>query len=157
MESPAHQEWRATQQVNWRAVCSTTLFVGSICFIMSGGSPWSTAGTMNAVMGRDVPWNFFALLVGHFIASFVYATAIAYAVYRVHWVLGIIIGAIVGVGLNLVSHEVFTALGWVMQSPELRAVFTSITFGLFGAAVYKGASVPPPLEDLDGEESPRRF
>ena len=149
MESRAHQEWRATQQVSWRAIFSTTLFVGGICFVMSGGSPWSTAGTMNAIMGRDVPWHFSALLVGHFIASFVYATVIAHAVYRFHWAVGTIIGAFVGVGLNLVSHEIFTSLGWVMQSPELRAVFTSITFGLFGAAVYKGASVPPPLETDD--------
>ena len=115
---------------------------------MSGGSPWSTAGTMNAIMGRDVPWNFFVLLIGHFVTSFLYATVLAFAVYRVQWVLAVFVGAGVGVALNFLSHEVFSTLGWVMQSPEVRALFTHVTFGMFGAAVYKGASVPPPLETI---------
>lgn len=127
-----------------RAVFTTALFVGGLTFVMSGGSPWSTAGTMNAIVGRDVPWNFAILFIGHFVASFIYAFIIALAVYRLRLIAALIVGVGVGMVLSVISREIFTQFGWVMQSPETRAFMTHTAFGLYAVAVYKGASVPPP-------------
>ena len=144
-----HQEWRARQAVNWTAVMQTAFFVGGITFVMSGGSPWSTGGTMNAIIGRDVPWSLPLVLFGHFVASFLLSAVIALCVYRLHLIPALIVGAFVGLGLSWVSREIFENLGWIMQSPEIRARMTHFAFGLFGAAVYKGASVPPPQANDD--------
>lgn len=149
MESRAHQEWRSRQQFSWRAAWNTALCVGGITFIISGGSPWSTAGTMNAIVGRDVPWSFPAILFGHFVVSFAYAVCIGLAIYRLRVFAALFVGTAVALLLSVVSREVFSTLGWVMQSPEIRAVLTHLVFGLFASAVYKGASVPPPLHHVD--------
>jgi hypothetical protein len=146
MESFKHQEWRGRQQVSWSAIWLTALVAGGITYIMSGGSPWSTAGTMNAIVGRDVPWNFFLILIGHFAASAIYSMIIALAIYRLPLIASLVVGAFVSLVLCFLSKEVFNTMGWVMQSPEIRAVLTHLAFGLFASAAYKAAAVPPPAE-----------
>lgn len=145
METPIHQEWRSRQQVNWKAVASTSLFVGGVLFIMSGGSPWSTAGTMNAIMGRDLPIGFLPLILLHFLLSFLYVTVIAQCIYRLKLVSGVAAGVLVSMGLYAINYAVFHSLPVQMQSPEGRAFFVHVTFALFASAAYKGASVPRPL------------
>jgi hypothetical protein len=145
MESSAHQEWRARQKVSWRAIIQTALCAGGVLFIMSGGSPWSTAGTMNAIMGRDLPLGFFTLLVLHLVMSFIYAAVIAHAIYRLRMVMALATGVAVGVLLYGVNYAVFHGLALQMQSPEMRAFLVHVAFGLVASAIYKGASVPPPF------------
>lgn len=145
METRNHQEWRSRQSVNWTAIWQTALSVGGILFIMSGGSPWSTAGTMNAAMGRDLPWGFFPLLVLHFALAYAYSAALAFTVYRLRLGAAIFAGPAVGLALFAINHVIFNSLGIVMQSPEFRALLVHLSFGLFAAVAYKGASVRPPL------------
>lgn len=125
MESRKHQESRAREVVSIRGILAAGLTAGALNFVMSGGGPWTTAGTMNAIMGRDVSMNFFALAMAHFALSLAYA-------------------AVIGC----------RGLGGQMHSPESRAVLTHIIFSLFAAGVYKGASIPKPLPDDEGDASP---
>jgi hypothetical protein len=143
METIQHQEWRSRQRVNWRAVSTTALFVGGLTFVMSGGSPWSTAGTMNAIVGRDYPWNFVVLILGHFMSSYLYAAIIALAIYRFRIIAAMMLSLGVSLALCWVTGAIYESFGWVMQSPATRALLTHMAFGLYAAAVYKGACVPP--------------
>lgn len=140
-----HQEWRSRQKLDGSAIVKTALFVGAILFVMSGGGPWSTAGTMNAVMGRDLPIGMFGLLVGHFVVSLLYSGVIAVAIYRLRLGSAIVIGVGVALALYAANYVIFHAIPIHMQSPEGRAVFVHITFGLFASAAYKGMSVPAPF------------
>jgi hypothetical protein len=145
MESSTHQEWRARQKVNWRAIVQATLGAGGVLFIMSGGSPWSTAGTMNAIMGRDLPLGFFPLLFLHLVTSFIYVAVIAHVIYRLRVFPGIMAGLATAMALYALNYAVFYALPIQMQSPEQRAFFVHFTFGLLASGIYKGASVPRPF------------
>jgi hypothetical protein len=62
--------------ISIRGIGIITLFVGGILFVMSGGSPWSAAGTLNAILGQDVDAGFWRLLIGRFILSVIDASAI---------------------------------------------------------------------------------
>jgi hypothetical protein len=145
METPIHQEWRSRQQVSWKAISTVAFFVGIILFVMSGGSPWSTAGTMNAIMGRDLPLGMWTLLVLHLILSFIYVAVIAHVIYRLKLMSGIMVGLVVGMGLYAVNYVIFHSLSVQMQSPEERALFVHVTFSLLASAGYKGAAVPRPF------------
>lgn len=151
METPTHQEWRARQRLNTKAIWQTALFVGGILFIMSGGSPWSTAGTMNAAMGRDLPLSFFALLLIHMAIAYVYVFVIASVVYRLQVLMALFAGLGVGAILYLVNFASFHGLSIHMQSPEFRAILVHIVFALFASLVYKAASVPQPFRGGDRE------
>ena len=89
METPEHQEWRARQRVRLGAVFKAAMLAGLVLFLMSGGGPWSTAGTMNAIMGRDIPANYLLLALGHFTISLVYVFIIAQVIYRFRTLPGI--------------------------------------------------------------------
>lgn len=145
METPIHQEWRSRQQVNWKAISTVAFFVGMILFVMSGGSPWSTAGTMNAIMGRDLPLGLWTMLILHLALSFIYVTVIAHVIYRLKLMSGILAGLAVGMGLYAVNYVIFHGLSSQMQSPEARALFVHFTFSLLASAGYKGAAVPRPF------------
>jgi hypothetical protein len=145
MESSAHQEWRARQQVDWRAIVKASMAAGGILFIMSGGSPWSTAGTMNAIMGRDLPLGFVTLLVLHLVTAFIYTAIIAHVIYRLRLLAALATGVVVALLLYGVNYAIFHALPVHMQSPEGRAFLVHVAFGLMASAIYKGASVPSPL------------
>lgn len=159
METPEHQEWRSRQKVSWRAIWQIALSAGAIVFIMSGGSPWSTAGTMNAVMGRDLPWGFFTLLGLHFLVAYVYVAVIAHVIYRLRLVAALLAGLATGLALYTVNYAFFHGLPVQMQSPEFRAIFVHVTFSLLAAAGYKAASVPRPIRgsrDQVNATTPRR-
>jgi hypothetical protein len=117
---------------------------------MSGGSPWSTAGTMNAAMGRDLPLGFFTLLTLHFIISYIYTVAVAHVVYRLGILSGLLGGLATGAVLYGFNYAVFHGLATQMQSPEMRVILVHFTFSLFAAAIYKGASVPRPFRGAEG-------
>jgi hypothetical protein len=151
METPQHQEWRARQKVNWRAIWQTTLSAGGVLFLMSGGTPWSTAGTMNAAMGRDLPLGFFTLLGLHLLISYVYVVVIAHVIYRLGLVAGLITGVATGMGLYALNYAFFHGLATQMQSPETRAFLVHLSFSLLASAIYKGASVPRPFRGGEAE------
>lgn len=65
-QTARNQEARSRRRFKLKPTLTSGLFAGAIMFIMSGGGPWSTAGTMNAIMGRDVKTSFIVLLLGHF-------------------------------------------------------------------------------------------
>jgi hypothetical protein len=145
METPQHQEWRSRQQVSARAVAQAAFCAGGILFIMSGGTPWSTAGTMNIVMGRDLPLGFFTLLLLHMALAYAYAWVIAFATYRLRIITAILAGVGAGMGLYVLNYAFFHGLSVQMQSPEFRAFLVHFSFSLFATVIYKGASVPRPF------------
>ena len=145
METTQHQEWRSRQHINVPAVLKAAFATGLLFFIVSGGSPWSTAGTMNAIMGRDVPLSFPLLALGHFGLSLLYMFIIAAVIYRFKTVLAVPIGVGLALALYGANYLLFSAFGAVMQSPEFRAFLVHFMFGLFGSLLYKAMSVPKPL------------
>ncbi|HEX8297378.1 MAG TPA: hypothetical protein VF593_13825 [Chthoniobacteraceae bacterium] len=153
METPDHQEWRARQRVSPHAILVAAAVVGTITFVFAGGSPWTTAGTMNSVMGRVVKTNFAALIIFHFLSAFAYATALAFTTYRFRLAPAILIGVATGAALYGISFAIFFSLGIRAESPESRALLSHIVFALFATVVYKATSVPKPIRE-PGEKIP---
>lgn len=145
METTQHQEWRARQHINIPAVLKAGFGAGLIFFIMSGGTPFSTSGTMNAVMGRDIPMSFPLLLVCHFGLSWLYMAIIAAVIYRFKTVIAVPVGIAIALALYGANYLLFSAFGVTMQSPEFRPFMVHFMFGLFGSLLYKAMSVPKPL------------
>jgi hypothetical protein len=158
METPDHQEWRSRQQIHWPAVAKASLIAGAVVFFFSGGSPWSTAGTMNAIMGRDLPIAMLLLFVLHFLFAFVYGGIIAAIIYRLRLVLSLMAGLGTGLALYAVNFAIFHFLTIQMQSPEARAFYVHVTFGLLVSAAYKALSVPKPFrgDEREVEEKTHR-
>ncbi len=156
METTQHQEWRSRQHINIPAVLKAGIATGLLFFVMSGGSPWSTAGTMNVIMGRDVPTSFPLLVLGHFGLSILYMFIIAAVIYRFKTVLAVPIGVGISLVLYALNYLAFSAFGVVMQSPEFRAFLVHFMFGLFGSLLYKAISVPKPLPSGEPEAGVRR-
>jgi hypothetical protein len=146
MESAEHQEWRARQGVRGIAIVKTAVFAGAVLFLMSGGGPWSTAGTMNVIMGRDIPLNYFLLALGHFAVSLIYVFVIAQVIYRFRLVSAIGMGMLVAIGLYGINFAIFHALGAVQHSPESKTFFVHLVFGAIASALYKAFSVPRPIK-----------
>jgi hypothetical protein len=142
MDSFEEQELRARQALDMGAVFKTAFAVGLIFFVMSGGSPWTTAGTMNMIMGRDFVANFWTLLFGHFAVSFLYSWIIASVIYRLATPAAVAIGIGLGLALYFANLVAFWSLGGKMQSPEFVTFFVHVTFSLFASLMYKAFSVP---------------
>lgn len=150
METTEHQEWRSRQQLSISAVLKAGLTCGILFFIMSGGSPWSTAGTMNMIMGRDIPvgseaGRFWSLAFWHFILAILYTFLIGLVIYRLRTPTGVAIGVLVGMALYIANVFLFRGLGLTMQSPEFVTWFVHLVFSLFAALLYKAFSLPKPL------------
>jgi hypothetical protein len=150
METTEHQEWRSRQQLSIPAAIKAGLFCGVLFFIMSGGSPWSTAGTMNMIMGRDIPIaseasRFWSLAFWHHALSLLYSFAIGFVVYRFRTPAAIPLGLLTGMALYGLNVFLFRALGLTMQSPEFVTWFVHLNFSLFATLIYKAMSVPKPL------------
>jgi hypothetical protein len=146
MESPEHQEWRARQRVRWAAIIKTALFAGLVLFLMSGGGPWSTAGTMNAIMGRDIPLNYILLALGHFAVSLIYVFILALVIFRFRLLSAIGVGVVVAAALYGVNFAIFRGLGVMQHSPESKTFFVHLVFGAIASALYKAFSVPRPIK-----------
>jgi H+/Cl- antiporter ClcA len=145
METPEHQEYRARQRVSIPAVAKTAAGLGLLFFVMSGGGPWSTAGSMNVIMGRDIPLSLPALIVGHFAVAFIYTFVIASVIFRFKTIWASLpVGVITGLVLYAVNALIFRGLNLVQQSSEGRTIFVHLSFGLFAAAVYRALAVPKP-------------
>jgi hypothetical protein len=153
METPIHQEWRSRQELNWSAVTRAALGAGAVVFVLSGGSPWSTSGTMNAIMGRDLPIGMVALFVLHFLFAFVYGAIIASLIYHMRLILAMLTGVGTGLALYAVNFAVFHFLPTQMQSPEARAFYVHLSFSLIFTAAYKALSVPRPYRGNRDEVS----
>lgn len=145
METTQHQEWRSRQRIDVGAVLKAALAAGVIFFLLSGGSPWSTAGTMNAVMGRDLPFGMFTLVALHFLLAVVYTFIIAVAIYRFRTPMAVPLGILVGMALYGVNFVVYSASGILQKSPEFRPIMVHLMFALFASLIYKAMSVPKPL------------
>ena len=147
METPEHQEYRARQRVSVPAIVKAGLITGLVLFLMSGGGPWSTAGTMNVIMGRDVKTSLPVLILGHFSVALIYTFVIALTVYRWRsiWT-ALPVGILTGLGLYAVNALIFRGLNLVQHTQgEGRTIFVHLVFGLFSAALYRAFSVPKPL------------
>src|SRR4051812_2623984 len=154
METIEQQEWRSRQKLDLTAVFKTAFACGLIFFIMSGGSPFSTAGTMNAVMGRELPLPFPGLLFGHFAMSLLYSFIIGVCIYRFPGSVGVPLGVAVGFGLYLVNTLIFQTIGIEMPNREFVTFFVHIVFSLFASLLYKAFSIPK-VEDT-GAAAPGR-
>jgi hypothetical protein len=147
LETAEHQEWRSRQHLDMSAVIKATAGVGLIFFYMSGGSPWSTAGVMNMIMGRDFPIGFWGTLVGHFIVALIYTFVIGSVIYRLPTAAAIPSGILTGIALYAVNWLIFRSAGLTMFSPEYVTFFVHVMFSLFVSLAYKALSVPPPLRN----------
>ncbi len=145
METPEQQVWRSRQQLSWPAVWKAAFGAGLMFYVLSGGAPWTSAGVMNSIMGRDVPGSLFLITVCHFALSFVYMFVIGTAIYRFQTPVAVPFGILVTLGLYAINLLVFRMGGMTMGSPEGRAVLVHLMFGLFGSLFYKALSVPRPL------------
>ncbi len=149
MDTFEQQELRARQALSVSAVFKTGFAVGLIYFIMSGGSPWTTAGTMNMIMGRDfVGLSFLSLVLGHFAVSFLYTWVIGSVIYRLKTPAAVAVGVGIGLGLYYVNHLAFWALGGKMyQQSEFVVMFVHVTYALFASLLYKAFSIPKQAAD----------
>ena len=148
MDSFEQQELRARQALDITAVFKVALAVGTIFFFMSGGSPWTTAGTMNMIMGRDFKVGFGALLLGHFAVAFLYTWIIASVIYRLKTPAAVAVGVLIGLGLYFANSVAFFALQGQMQTQgEFVTIFVHLTFSLFASLMYKAFSIPKIAED----------
>lgn len=145
METPEQQEARACRQVSWNAVIKTSLYMGAFLFIFSGGTPWTSGGVANGILGRAVPGMPWILVaIGHFVACFVCIAIIAHIIYPLRaWWAGVIVGGAVSLALYGVNYVFFAS----HDRGDLRAFGAHLILGLFGSAIYKAMSVPPPLQD----------
>src|SRR5688572_3938623 len=151
METPRQQEARARQRISLRGILAAAATAGAWTFIFSGGAPWSSAGTMNAIMGRDMPLPFLTLLLGHFAVALLYAAILGVAVYRFRLLPALLAGLACGAVLYGANLLIFRILGGQMQTAEPRAFLTHLVFCLFATLVYKAAGVPRPLPTHPGE------
>ena len=150
MDSFEQQELRARQALSPSAVFKTGFTVGAIFFVMSGGSPWTTAGTMNMIMGRDFDLGHFTLGVGHFALSFLYSWIIGSIIYRLKTPSAVAVAILIGLGLYGANAIAFYALQGKMHTPgEFVPVFVHITFALFAGLLYKAFSVPNVASETD--------
>ena len=145
METTQHQEWRARQRISVPAILKAAFATGLLFFIMSGGSPWSTAGTMNAIMGRDIAMSWPLLIIAHFGLATLYTAVIAAGIYRFRTPVAVPLGIGITLALYGINFVLFRGMGGTMQSPEFRAFFVHLVFGLFASLLYKAMSVPKPL------------
>ena len=146
METPEHQEFRARQRFSSAAAVKSALFAGLVLFIMSGGGPWSTAGTMNAIMGRDVQLPIFLLALGHFLLAFIYVFVIGQVIYRLQTWTGVAAGVGVAIGHYAANALIFRGFGIGQHSPEGRTFLVHLVFGLIASGLYKAFAVPRPLK-----------
>src|SRR4051812_28821528 len=147
MDTFEQQELRARQALDMGAVFKAAFAVGLIFFVMSGGSPWTTAGTMNMIMGRDFVAKFWTLLIGHFAVSLLYCWIIGSVIYRLATPAAVAVGVGMGIGLYFANLVAFWSLGGKMQSPEFVTFFVHVTFSLFASLMYKAFSIPKVVRD----------
>lgn len=145
METSPHPEWGARQRVSRTAVFFAGLVAGAITFVFSGGTPWTMAGTMNAIMGRVIRADMAILLVAHMVLAWLYAAVIAFATYRYRWAPALFAGLIAGFVCFLANSAFFNGLNLAQESPESRVLVTHMIFSLCAAAAYQAFSVPRPL------------
>lgn len=150
MDTFEQQELRARQALSPSAVFKTGFAVGAIFFVMSGGSPWTTAGTMNMIMGRDFDLGFWTLLIGHMALAFLYTWIIGGIIYRLKTPAAVAVAVLVGIalyGANAVAY--FALQGKTHSLGEFVPCFVHITFSLFAGLLYKAFSIPNVASETD--------
>ena len=155
MESIEHQEWRARRAVNIPAALKVGAGVGVFLFIFSGGTPWTGGGTMNAVLGRPMPWPWPGIAAAHFGLCIGYMIVIASVVYRFKLISAIGAGLLTALGLFALNWLTFTmTMGIGNDISNGRSLMAHIAFGLFGTVIYKAIAVPRPLRDDHDVDDP---
>lgn len=148
MESIEHQEMRARREVNLTAALKVGAGLGVLLFIFPGGTPWTSGGTLNAVLGRPMPWPWFLILAVHLALCLAYMVVVANVVYRFKLIAAIGAGILTVLGLFAVNFAFFAAImGFNQDLSNARSLVAHVIFGLFGTVIYKAISVPRPLPD----------
>jgi hypothetical protein len=148
MESIEHQEWRARRAVNLSAALKVGAGLAVLLFVFAGGTPWTSGGTMNAVLGRPMPWPWLAVAATHFVLCVAYMFVIANVVYRFKLIAAIGAGLLTALALFAVNWGVFgMMMGFNSDIANGRALVAHLIFGLFGTVIYKAVAVPRPLQD----------
>jgi hypothetical protein len=148
MESMEHQEARARRAVDVSAALKAGAGLGAFLFIFAGGTPWTSGGTMNAVLGRPMPWPWLVIAVVHFALCIAYMFVLAIVVCRYKLIAAIGAGILTALVLFVVNWGVFAmTMGFGNDIANGRALVAHIVFGLFGAVIYKAVAVPRPMED----------
>jgi hypothetical protein len=140
METPDHQDWRSRQRISVPAILKKASGLGLYLFIFSGGTPWTSGGVARGVVGWTVAWPWALILVSHFALCFATVALMALAIYRLHWVVAVLVGPLVSLAVYAFTVPLFA----LQQPSDGRAFSAFLVLGLFGAAIYKALSVPPP-------------
>jgi hypothetical protein len=148
MESIQHQEMRARRNVNLAAALKVGAGLGALLFVLPGGTPWTSGGTMNGVFGRPMPWPWFVIAAVHFALAIIYMFVLANVVYRFKLISALGAGIGTSLGLFAINWLVFAAtMGFTQDVANGRALVAHIAFGIFGTVAYKAIAVEAPLRD----------
>lgn len=154
------------QAMDWKAAVLAGLGAGIVFLIallivfttVNDGSPWTlfrlTAAT---ILGRDIlpvpgqpdSFNLAAVVVGltvHLALSVAYAILLAFIIHRWGIVVGIVGGALFGVGLYAVNYFTFARLfdwGWFYSFNAWQYVVVHALFGAVAGGVYELIEVDP--------------
>ena len=142
------------QVVDWRAAFLAGLFAGVGLFLLQMattawllGSPWVFARMTGAMaLGRDVlppPATFDPVVVAvafavHMALSFLYAALFAFIVHRGGLLLGILGGALLGLGLYAINYFTFAAFfPWFLDLRSGLVLVLHVVFGALAGGVYE--------------------
>jgi hypothetical protein len=131
----------ARDHIRYKAVLKAWLMTASVFFILSGGSPWTSSGLMDSIMGRVVDGSIWGRFFAHYLLTLLYTLAIAFSIYRFGLGTSIALAGLVGIilyALNFLVLRLLLNLG----GPEADVFLAHIAFSFLTAAAYKGLSVP---------------
>jgi hypothetical protein len=142
------------QVVDWRAAFLAGLFAGVGLFLLQMastawllGSPWVFPRMTGAmVLGRDVlppPATFDPVVaavafVFHMVLSFLYAALFAFILHRGGLLLGVVGGALLGLGLYAINFFTFAAFfPWFLDLRSGLVLALHVVFGALAGGVYE--------------------
>jgi hypothetical protein len=145
METFEQQEKRARQRLRVAALVKAALIAGLITFVVPGG-PWMSYESGIATMGRVLSDSMWIAAVWQVAFALVYGWAIAVLIYSMPTVMGIVVGALMGVPLYALNYMVMRN-GMGFQGNEVHAGIAHLMFCLLFSAMYRAMAVPVPRHD----------
>jgi hypothetical protein len=144
METFEQQEKRARQRLRFSALVKAALVAGVITFVVPGG-PWMSYESGFATMGRVLSDRVWLAALWHVAFALAYGWAIAALIYSMPTLMGIVLGALMGVPLYALNYMVLRN-GMGFAGNEVHAGIAHLMFCLLFSAVYRAVAVPPPRQ-----------
>ena len=145
LETFEQQELRARRRVRPMAIVKAAVIAAAINFALPGGGPWMSYDAGIASMGRVMTLSVTLAALSQVVLALLYGAVVAGLIYSLPLISGIIVGTLVGIPLYAVNYLIF-ANGLGMQTNEVHAMISHLTFCLFFSTIYRAIAVPPPRE-----------